>query len=97
MESNHRTADAGSAASGWSTTPRTRMLDYDCLSMKSSRAPQIWKLVGIVLLAANCVRMLVWRHSPESVAVIGDILGFFGAISYFYGIWGSVWGWVRQV
>ncbi len=51
--------------------------------MESDRVMKIEKQVGLALMIANCIRLAFWWHTPESVAVPGDILALFGAILYF--------------
>jgi hypothetical protein len=49
--------------------------------MESNRVLKIEKFMGFALVATCAFR--VASHKLESVAVIGDILGKFGAILYF--------------
>jgi hypothetical protein len=51
--------------------------------MESDRVMKIEKRVGLALMIVNCIRLAFWWHTPNSVAVPGDILALFGAILYF--------------
>jgi hypothetical protein len=51
--------------------------------MESQRLLKFEKHTGFALVMANCVRLGFGRHAPGSVAVMGDILGLFGAVLYF--------------
>jgi hypothetical protein len=51
--------------------------------MESDRVMKIEKLVGLALVTAASLRVGFFSHTRESVAVVGDVLGFFGAILYF--------------